>query len=78
MTWEQIVARAPYPEYDEELGDADPRFYTWFEAEFERYELFIPGEKLGIVAVREAAGLSLFSAVLVGLSAVVVSRRRPY
>ncbi len=78
VTWEEIVARAPYPEYDEELGDADPRFYAWFESEFERYELFIPGEKLGIVAVREAAGLSLFSVVLVGLSAVVVSRRRPY
>lgn len=78
VTWQEIVARAPYPEYDEELGDADPRFYAWFESEFERYEPFIPGEKLGFVAVREAMGLSIFSVVLVGISAIIVSRRRPY
>ncbi len=78
VTWAEIVALAPYPEYDEELGDADPRFYAWFDSNFERYESFIPGEKLGIVAVREAPGLSLFSVVLVGMTAIVVSRRRPY
>lgn len=78
VTWEEILSRAPYPDSSSELGEADPRFYEWLESEFEMYQAFIPGEKLGIVAVREAAGLSIFSVVMIGLTTFIVDRRRPY
>lgn len=79
LTWDEILARAPFPYYDAELEDVDPRFTAWFDsAGYEEYESFIRGERLGVVAVREAAGLSALSVVLLATSLIVVRRRRPY
>lgn len=79
LTWDEIIARSPFPYYDEELEDVDPRFSAWFDSDgYEEYEWFIRGERLGVVAVREAAGLSVLSTVLLGMSLVVVRGRRPY
>lgn len=73
LTFDQVTALSPYPP-----DGSEERFYRWIDEEFDEMVRYIPGERLGIVVVREAVGLSVFSVVLVGLTAVVVTRRRPY
>lgn len=73
LTFDQVAALSPYPPE----GNED-RFYDWIYQEFDEMVGVIPGERLGIVVVREAIGLFVLSVVLVGLTAVVVTRRRPY
>ncbi len=68
--WDEIMAEAPAP-----YGDA--AFDTWFAENFTQLSYAIPGEKLGIVELREIAGLALVAGGSLAATAMAIERRRP-
>lgn len=65
LTWDEADARIPF-------GSPD------FDAEFTGVQLGIPGERSGEIVRREVALNLVAAAVALGLSVLIVERRRPY
>ena len=71
FSFQELVARAPAP-----LGD--PAFDTWLADNYREVAVGIAGERLAIVEQRELGGLAVLTLALVGTSAWLIERRRPY
>lgn len=71
LTWDQVAAQAP----DSSVGRPDRR---WIDAHFTQVHQYVTGDHLIEVELRGTALAALFTALTLGATLFVVSRRRPY
>jgi hypothetical protein len=77
ISWEEMTALYPGGYDESDPGFDYEAFDRWQQDNFRRVILGIPGEKLAFIESREAAGLVVLTAVLLGGAVIGIERRRP-